>query len=165
MKEAPVCEPREIAIPQEVGGSWVGGHALDGCTLIGLGDQGVAPFEPMSVAYVPHDRPPLLPPHYRTRVFDRWGTIQRPFNAQSLNRALDHTLVTPVPRASRNMPSSSPDRYAPTSWTEGSFEIRRLVTSSTCSAASSATLWSGEATSLNALSTAAISESSARLGD
>jgi len=83
MNKAPIGEPREVTLPQEVGGSSVGGDTLDGSALIGLGNQGVASFEPKSVADRPHDRSSLLPSHYHTLVCDRGGTVQRPLDAQS----------------------------------------------------------------------------------
>lgn len=78
MDKAPIGEPREVAVRQEVEGSRVGDNTLDGPALIRFCDQGIASVEPECVSYGPHDRPPVLPSHYRTPVRDRGGSSQRP---------------------------------------------------------------------------------------
>ncbi|KAF0713260.1 Uncharacterized protein FWK35_00029642 [Aphis craccivora] len=100
MNKAPIGEPREVTLSQEVGGSSVSGDTLDGPTLIGFCDQGVASFEPKCVADRPHNRSPLLPPHNRTLVCDRGGTVQRPLDVQSFGgvpRPRPHTRDSCAP--------------------------------------------------------------------
>jgi hypothetical protein len=46
MDKTPIGEPREVTIPQEVGGSSMGSDTLYGSALIGFSDQGIASFEP-----------------------------------------------------------------------------------------------------------------------
>jgi len=86
-------------------------------------------------------------------TFDRFDAIL----------ARDQTPRTPVPLVVENGPSSSPDRYNPVSSVDGTLPILRPVVEVRCDLASANTRISGDVSSLNALSTAAISESLARI--
>ncbi|VVC32993.1 Hypothetical protein CINCED_3A009557 [Cinara cedri] len=102
---------------------------------------------------------------FRRRIAPPWvievwptSTVQEtPKRLDSL-RAVDQTLATPpYPRDSRNTPSSSPDRYRPTSATSAFFRRRLPVVSFAWAVASEARRSSGDVNSLKPLSTAAMS--------